>query len=162
MIKTYYYKWWLYTPNGIKLSDIPEGTTVNVRRQIFRLGLFYKFIAMNKNIHLQHRHRMKFGEMIWVKVFRNWHINLIKEGWIFSVQTKNGSMLYCADHIHKSVISWNIVCSVSMFEILTTLMELFTCSGIWLDMLIYSTPLSFLLLLIGCLRHPQAFAIICF
>ncbi len=35
------------------------------------------------------------------KVFHNLHINLIKESWIFTVQTKNGGMLYCPDHIHE-------------------------------------------------------------
>ncbi len=48
MIKAYYYKWWLYTPDGIKLSHTLDGAKVNVSSQIFRLGLFYKFIVSIK------------------------------------------------------------------------------------------------------------------
>ncbi len=39
-----------------------DDTNVNVSSQIFRLGLFYKFIVQHKNKHLQHRHQMNFGK----------------------------------------------------------------------------------------------------
>ncbi len=62
MIKANYYKWWRYTPDGIKLNHTLDGTKVKVSSQIFGLGLFYKFIVQHKNLHLQHRHQMNFGK----------------------------------------------------------------------------------------------------
>ncbi len=41
------------------------------------------------------------GNDMSLKKNHNWHINLIKQGWIFFAQTKNGGMLYCPDHIHE-------------------------------------------------------------
>ncbi len=49
MIKTYYKK---STPDGIKFRHTLDGAKVNVSCQIFRLGLFYKFIVQDKNIHV--------------------------------------------------------------------------------------------------------------
>ncbi len=59
----------------------------------------------------------------------------------------------------KSVISRNLVCSVSMFETdhFTWIHSLW---DFWLVMLTYYHFSTVLLPLIGCLRRPQAFAII--
>ncbi len=58
----------------------------------------------------------------------------------------------------KSGMSWNLGCSVSMFEN-DHFAWIISIWGLRLDMLFYNTLLPFLLLLIGRLQHPQAFTI---
>ncbi len=68
-IKAYNYKWWLYTPDGIKLSHTLDSAKVNVSSQIFCLRLFYKFIVEHKIIHLQHGHQINLGKWYELKFF---------------------------------------------------------------------------------------------
>ncbi len=93
VIKVYYYKWWLYTPDGIILSHTLDGAKVNVSSLIFRLGLFYNLLYSIKiyiyNIDIKW---ILGNDMNYV--FHNWHINLIKQGWIFSAQTNTHEKCY--------------------------------------------------------------------
>ncbi len=114
---------------------------------------FTSLLYSIKKIHLQHRHQMNFGKW-WVKDFHNWHINLIKQGWIFSAQTKNGGMLYWPDHIHEKCYKYEpcLQClNVRDSDHFTLIHSLW---DFWLVMLIYY-HFSIILLLL----RPQAFAI---
>ncbi len=59
----------------------------------------------------------------------------------------------------KSVVSWNLLYSVSRFETEYSAWN-YSLWEWWLDMLIYPNPLPCLLLIIRYLQRPQAFAIL--